>query len=59
MDAACLNSGMSKDDVCVESMVLPFGRQTLRGSIDLTLLWKGALINKKCPVQADSTIDVS
>jgi hypothetical protein len=39
--------------------VLPFGRQTLRGSIDLTLLWKGALINKKYPVQADSTIDVS
>jgi hypothetical protein len=59
MDADLLNSGMSKDDVCVESMVSSFGRLTLKGFLDLTLCWQGAFTNKKCPVQQESTISVS
>jgi hypothetical protein len=51
MDAALPSSGMSKVAVCVESMVFPFGKQTLKGFWDLTLCWQGALTNKKCPVQ--------
>jgi hypothetical protein len=31
MDADLLNSGMSKDAVCVESMVSPFGKLNLKG----------------------------
>jgi hypothetical protein len=59
MDAILLSSGMSKDVVCVESMVSPFGKRTLKGFWDLNLCWQGALTNKKCPVQPESTISVS
>jgi hypothetical protein len=45
--------------VCVESMVSPFGKRALKGLWDFTLFWQGALINKKCTVQPESTIDVS
>jgi hypothetical protein len=40
-------------------MVSPFGKRTLKGFWDLTFFWHGALINKECPVQLESTIDVS
>jgi hypothetical protein len=59
VDAVFLSSGMSKDNVCVESMESPFGKLTLKGSWYLTLCWHGALNNKKCPVHPKSTIAVS
>jgi hypothetical protein len=59
MDAALLSPSISKDAVCVESMVSPLGKRTLKGFWDLTFCWQGALTNKKCPVQPKSTIAVS
>jgi hypothetical protein len=35
MDAALINSGMSMDTVCVDSIVAPFGRRTIKGLSDL------------------------
>jgi hypothetical protein len=35
MDEALLNSGMSMDAVCVDSIVAPFGRRTFKGLSDL------------------------
>jgi hypothetical protein len=58
-EAASLSSGMSKEDVCVESLVSPFGKFTLNRFIDLVVLRQGALINKKSPVQPESTMVVS
>jgi hypothetical protein len=57
--AAELSSGMSNDAVWIESIVAPFGSLTRKGLIYFVLLWKVALINKKCPVQHESTISVS
>jgi hypothetical protein len=39
-------------------MVSPFGSQNIKGLIDFTLFWQGALINNNCPVQPESTIAV-
>jgi hypothetical protein len=50
MDAALLNSGMSMDAVCVDSIVAPFGRRTVKGLSDLILFLQGALIKRKGPV---------
>jgi hypothetical protein len=57
--AASLSSGMSNEAVWVESIVAPFGNQTLKGLIDFVLLQQGALLNKKWHVQYDSNIAVS
>jgi hypothetical protein len=57
--AFALSSGMSNDDVWVESIVDPFGSLTRKGLIYFVLLWQGALINEKKPVQPESTITVS
>jgi hypothetical protein len=57
--AVAPSSGMSNDAVWVESVVAPFGSLTRKGLIDFLLLRQGTLINKKCPVQPDSTIVVS
>jgi hypothetical protein len=57
--AVVLSSVMSNDAARVESIVAPFGSLTLKGLIDFVLLRQGALINKKCPVQHESTITVS
>jgi hypothetical protein len=59
MDAALLNSGMYMVDVCIDSIVAPFGRQTVKGLSDLILFLQGALIKRKWPVHAESTMDVS
>jgi hypothetical protein len=56
MDADLLSSGISKDAVCVEYMVSPFGKQTLKGFWNLTLCWQGSLAHKKCPVHALCTL---
>jgi hypothetical protein len=58
-EAAPLSSVMSNDAVWVESIVDPFGNPTRKGLIDFVLLRKGALINKKIPVQPESNIAVS
>jgi hypothetical protein len=58
-EAASLSSGMSNEDVWVESILEPFGNLTLNGLIYFVFLWQGALINEKCPVQSESTIAVS
>jgi hypothetical protein len=57
-EAASLSSGMSNEAVWVESIVAPFGNRTLKGLIDFVFLRQGALINKKCLVQPESTIAV-
>jgi hypothetical protein len=45
--------------VCVDSIVFPIGNLTVNGLL-VTLLFKlDALDNKKCPVQPESTRDVS
>jgi hypothetical protein len=59
MDAALLNYGMSMDAVCIDSIVVPFGRRTVKGLSDLILCLQGALIKRKWPVHPDSTMDVS
>jgi hypothetical protein len=59
MDAALLNSGIYMDAVCVDSIVAPFGRQTVKGLSDLILLLQGALIKRKWPVHPESTMAVS
>jgi hypothetical protein len=56
--AAALSSGMSNDAVWVESIVAPFVNLTCKGLIFIFWLHQGALINKKCPVQPESTIAV-
>jgi hypothetical protein len=56
---AALSSGMSNDDVWVESIVAQFGNLTRKGLIYFVLLRQGSLINKKCPVQHESTTAVS
>jgi hypothetical protein len=38
MDAALLNSGMSMDTMCIDSIVEPFGRRTVKGLSDLIFL---------------------
>jgi hypothetical protein len=58
-EAASLSSGMSNEAMWVESIVAPFGNLTLKGVVDFVLLCQGALINKKCTVQPESTIAVS
>jgi hypothetical protein len=57
--SVALSFGMSNDDVWVESIVDPFGSLTRKGLIYFVLLRQGALINRKCPVQPESTITVS
>jgi hypothetical protein len=59
MDVALINSGMSTDAVCVDSIVAPFGRRTFNGLSDLILFLQGALINRKLPVHPESKMDVS
>jgi hypothetical protein len=58
-EAASLNSGISNEAAWVEYIVAPFGNLTLNGLIDFNFQWQGALINKKCHVQPESTIAVS
>ena len=58
-EAALLNSGISKKAVCVESIVFPFGNLTLKGLTHCFLSKHGAFVNKKCPVQPESTRAVS
>jgi hypothetical protein len=58
-EAVSLNSGMSKDAVWVESMVLPLGNLTLKGFCDLILLRHRALINRKCMVHPEFIMAVS
>jgi hypothetical protein len=59
MYAALLNYGMHMDAVCIDSIVAPFGRRTVKGLSDLILFLQGALIKMKWPVHTDSTMDVS
>jgi hypothetical protein len=59
LDAAAFNSGMSNSAVREDSMVSPFGRRTVKGFRDLTLVRHGALTKRKWPVHRESTIDVS
>jgi hypothetical protein len=59
MDAALLNSGMSMDIVCVDSIVAPLMRRTVKGLSDLILFLQGALIKRKWPVHPESTMAVS
>jgi hypothetical protein len=58
-EAALLNSGMSKKAVCVDSIVCPFGNLTINGFLATFLFNNGAFVNKKCPVQPESTTAVS
>jgi hypothetical protein len=58
MDAALLNSGMSMDAVSVDSIVAPFGRQTVKGLPDSILFYQGALIKRKWPVHPESPMAV-
>jgi hypothetical protein len=57
-EAASLIYGMSNEAVWVEFIVASFGNLTLNGLIYLVLLRQGELINKKFPLQNDSTIAV-
>jgi hypothetical protein len=59
MDASLINYGMSMDAVCIDSIVAPFGRKTIKGLSDLILFLQGAFIKKKWPVHPESTMDVS
>jgi hypothetical protein len=47
MDAALLNYFMYVYVVCIDSIVVPFGRQTVKGSSDLMFVLQGALIKSK------------
>jgi hypothetical protein len=58
-EAAARSSGISNDAVLVESIVAPFDNLIRKGLIYIFLLRQGALLNKKCPVQPESTIAVS
>jgi hypothetical protein len=58
-EAALHNYGMSKKAVCVDSIVCPFGNMTVNGLLVTFLFKHGAFDNKKCPVQPESTRDVS
>jgi hypothetical protein len=51
MDEALLNSGMSMDSVCIDSIVAPFGRRTVKGLSDLILFFTG-LVDQKVMVCA-------
>jgi hypothetical protein len=59
MDAALLNYGMYMDALCVDSIVAPFGRRTVKGLSDLILCLQGALIKRKFPVHPESTMAIS
>jgi hypothetical protein len=58
-EAALLNSGMSRRAVCVEFIVCPFGNLTIKGLLATLSFEHGAFVNKKCPVQPESTRAVS
>jgi hypothetical protein len=58
-EAALLNYGMSKKAVCVDSIVCPFGNLTINGLLATFFFKHGAFVNKKCPVQPESTRVVS
>jgi hypothetical protein len=59
LDAAAFNLGMSNSEVCEDSMVVPFGRRTVKGVRDLILFKHGAFTKRKWPMHPESTIAVS
>jgi hypothetical protein len=58
-EAALLNYGMFKKDVCDDFIVCPFGNLTVNGLLATFLFKHGAFVKKKCPVQPESKRDVS